>query len=119
MFDMHNILVKSFRTAHDRIQNNECNEVKLHLISTRNGDARNYNLPSLSEVPVLIVGNFDQSMGQRDILIESRYVFLQRINELHPSYVALQSPILFSSGEDGYTEKIPLSVLSKNVSGVR
>lgn len=115
MFDVHNNLVRSFRMARDRIQSMETQEVKLHLISKKDGDARNYNLPKVYEVAALIVGDFDQALGNRDILIESRNGILKRISELHPSYIPLQYPILFPYGEDGYSEEIPLSVMSNNV----
>ena len=38
---------------------------------------------------------------QRDIIIETQHGQLQRIHELHSSYLVLQYPILFSYGEDG------------------
>ncbi|CAA0830875.1 Unknown protein, partial [Striga hermonthica] len=109
MLDGHNELVKSFRMARDRIQNRGQHDVRIRLIGKRYNDARRYNLPSSSEVAALIVGDFDQSLGERDILVESKSGRLQRINELNASYLALQYPLLLPYGEDGYREDIQFS----------
>ena len=37
-----------------------------------------------------------------DIIIETQSRDLQRIDELYPSYLALQYPLLFHYGEDGF-----------------
>lgn len=39
---------------------------------------------------------------RRDIIINRRNANLQRVTETHRSYDALQYPILFWQGEDGY-----------------
>ncbi|CAA0833028.1 Unknown protein, partial [Striga hermonthica] len=59
-----------------------------------------------SEPTVLVVGNFDQAMGERDILVETKSGLLKRINELNASYLALQYLLLLPYGEDGYREDI-------------
>ncbi|GJT99813.1 hypothetical protein Tco_1110152 [Tanacetum coccineum] len=43
----------------------------------------------------------------RDVIVNKNNSGLQRISKLHPSYMALQYPLLFSYGEDGFHEKIP------------
>ncbi|KAH1159739.1 hypothetical protein GYH30_031463 [Glycine max] len=45
-------------------------------------------------------GDFDVN-SKRDIIVETQHGQLQRIHELHSSYLVLQYPILFSYGEDG------------------
>ena len=60
-----------------------------------------YNLPTASEVAALIVGDINADIENRDILITTKSVSLQRISELHPSYLSLQFPVLFPYGEDG------------------
>lgn len=42
----------------------------------------------------------------RDVVLQSTSGKLQRINELHPSYLPLQYPLLFPYGEDGYRDDI-------------
>ncbi|XP_035845744.1 uncharacterized protein LOC118492079 [Helianthus annuus] len=81
--------------------------LKLRLIYKRDKDGRTYNLPSTNEIAALIVDDLDPSIDRRDILIETESGMLQRISELHPSYLALQYPILFPFGDDGYRIDIP------------
>ncbi|XP_019167582.1 PREDICTED: uncharacterized protein LOC109163289 [Ipomoea nil] len=114
VLDEHNVLVKSFRMAKGEIESNPRVEVKTRLIGKRSSDARTYNLPNVSEVAALIVGDFDPTLGERDILVESKCGDLKRINELNPSYLPLQYPILFPYGEDGYREDIQFSVPSSS-----
>ena len=51
------------------------------------------------------VGDVDTA-SPRDIIMESRTGKLQRINELHTSYLGYQYPLLFPYGEDGYRHDI-------------
>ncbi|XP_057746826.1 uncharacterized protein LOC130966082 [Arachis stenosperma] len=102
MLDKYNSLAKSFRYARDRYQQKNCTNIKLKLISKKTTDGRTYNLPSASEVAALIVGDVDQLSKDRDIIIESQSRKLQRIDVFHPSYLALQYPLLFPYGEDGF-----------------
>ncbi|XP_025662239.1 uncharacterized protein [Arachis hypogaea] len=102
MLDRYNSLAKSFRYARDRYQQENCTNIKLKLISKRTTDGRTYNLPSASEVAALIVGDVEQLSNDRDIIIESQSRKLQRIDVFHPSYLALQYPLLFPYGEDGF-----------------
>ncbi|CAA0825410.1 Unknown protein, partial [Striga hermonthica] len=104
MLDQDNEL--SFRIARDRMKELGEANVRVRLIGRRNNDARRYNLPTSSELAVLVVGDFDQAMGERDILVETKSGLLKRINELNASYLALQYPLLLPYGEDGYREDI-------------
>ncbi|XP_019158425.1 PREDICTED: uncharacterized protein LOC109155147 [Ipomoea nil] len=114
VLDKHNVLVKSFWMAKGEIESNPRVEVKMRLIGKRSTDARTYNLPNVSEVAALIVGDLDPTLGERDILVESKCGDLKRISELNPSYLPLQYPILFPYGEDGYREDIQFSVPSSS-----
>ncbi|UYV73327.1 hypothetical protein LAZ67_10002739 [Cordylochernes scorpioides] len=60
---------------------------------------RRFNAPTIDEVAILIVG---EEFNSRDIVIHRRDDNLQRVSETHRSYDALQYPILFWQGEDGY-----------------
>lgn len=53
-------------------------------------------LPTASEVAGIIFGDIDSSFDERDIVVETRTGQLQRISELHPSYL----PLLFPLAED-------------------
>ncbi|KMQ93371.1 hypothetical protein RF55_6535 [Lasius niger] len=48
-----------------------------------------------------------QQFEQRDIVLQSHDNTLRRISEIHRSYDALQYPLLFCRGEDGYSVDIP------------
>ncbi|XP_075085181.1 uncharacterized protein LOC107782417 [Nicotiana tabacum] len=109
MLDDNNVLAKTFRMVRDRFQKNVDSNVKLRLIGKRGTDGRRYNLPTIPEVVVLVVGDFEVSRSDRDIIIETQSGQLQRINELNAAYLGLQYPLLFPYGEDGYREDIPLS----------
>ncbi|KAL6572326.1 hypothetical protein OROMI_013284 [Orobanche minor] len=119
MLDENNILVQSFRMARDKIQ--QCNEtnVKLKLIGRRDKDGRMYNFPTASEVAALVVGDFDDTLGNRDIIVETKTGYLKRINELHASYLGLQYPLIFPYGEDGYREDISLSITTSTAQNKR
>ncbi|XP_060207250.1 uncharacterized protein LOC132635050 isoform X2 [Lycium barbarum] len=108
MLDDHNVLAKTFRMVRDRFQEDRRSSVRLRLIGKRSTDGRRYNLPTVSEVAALVVGDFELSRCDRDIIIETQSGQLQRINELNAAYLSLQYPLLFPYGEDGYRKDIPL-----------
>ncbi|XP_031108515.1 uncharacterized protein LOC116012990 [Ipomoea triloba] len=117
--DDHNVLVKCFRWAQNHIKSNPQSEFKMRLIGKRNGDARTYNLPTVSEVAALIVGDLDPALGHRDIIVETKAGYLKRINELNPAYLPLQYPLLFPFGEDGYREDIQFNLDRLRTTGGR
>ncbi|KAI3737814.1 hypothetical protein L2E82_27827 [Cichorium intybus] len=106
ILDSNNELVKSFRMVRDCIHTNPNVDLKLRLIGKRTKDGRTYNLPTASEVAALIVGDIGD-YENRDIIVETSSGYLQRISELHPSYLALQYPLLFPYSDDGYRVDIP------------
>ncbi|KAH1242581.1 Replication protein A DNA-binding subunit B [Glycine max] len=101
MLDENNVHAKSFRMARDRLSDTQVHSVGLKLIVGREKDGRTYNIPSVLEVAALIVRDIDAN-SNRDIFVETQNGQLQRIHELHCSYLALQYPLLFPYGEDGY-----------------
>ena len=103
MLDSINPLVAQFRMAGEQfVASNKQNKFKIRLIGTRERDGREYNLPTADEVAALIVGDFDTSTNKRDIILHMHEGGVRRISELHPSYLALQYPLLFPYAEDGY-----------------
>ena len=91
--------------ARDKFLDSSVCDLKLKLICDRQTDGRIYNLPKVAEVAALIVGN-QQTGEKRDIIVKKQNGQLKRIDELHPSYLHLKYPFLFSKGEDGYREGI-------------
>ena len=105
MLDEHNIFAKSFRMAKERFEVEATHDLRLKLISNRASDGKIYNLPTVSAVATLIVGDIETG-SNRDIILERQSGRLQRINELHTSYLGLQYPLLFPYGEDGYRHDV-------------
>ena len=60
-----------------------------------------YNRPSRNNKGIAVVFD-DEPTGHRDIVLKQHDNILKRINEMHPGYDALQYPLLFPVGEDGY-----------------
>ncbi|XP_076920598.1 uncharacterized protein LOC143581786 [Bidens hawaiensis] len=112
MLDSNNHLVQAYRMVRDCLEENPQLDLKLRIIGTRQHDARQYNLPSSSEVAALIVGDIGDTVDNRDIIVTKQFGSLKRISELHPSYTPLQYPLFHLFGEDGYQ----VNILHKNVS---
>jgi hypothetical protein len=53
------------------------------------------------EVATILIGDGSENAARRDIVLRTSLEGLQYINELHPSYMPLQYPLLFPRGEDG------------------
>ena len=58
------------------------------------------NRPTANEVADLLVGRASVQGSHVTVLFTTGGQ-LQRINEIHPSYMELQYPLLFPYGEDG------------------
>ena len=60
-----------------------------------------------NEVAGIMVRSTSNTTPDRDIIIEPKFGKLQRVSYIHPKFMALQYPLLFPNGEDGYHDKIP------------
>ena len=89
MLNDNNVLVWAFHFTRDMLQTSNVLDLKLKLICKRKRDVHQYNLPSASEVAALIVGDFDPDNEHHDIVIQHNNGVLQRISELHSSFVEL------------------------------
>ena len=107
MLDENNVLVKTFRMARDRFRESDFKNVKIRLLSERSRDGRKYNLPTASEIAALLLGDQNDETSERDIIVEDKDKQLQRISELHPSFMSMQYPLIFPYGEDGFRSEIP------------
>lgn len=105
MFYHHNVFAKSFGMAKEIFEKKKSHDLKLQLISHRKTDGKIYNLPKVYEIAALISGDGNEPLNM-DIILQLQSGKLQRINELHVSYLGLQYPILFSYGEDGYRNDV-------------
>uniref|UniRef100_A0A3Q7IID8 Helitron helicase-like domain-containing protein n=1 Tax=Solanum lycopersicum TaxID=4081 RepID=A0A3Q7IID8_SOLLC len=108
MLDEHNVLVKSFRMSRDRYREQPQTEFRLRLLSEKISDGRQYNIPTASEVAGLIIGDLTDANFQRDVIVEHRKNGLQRITDLHPSFMSMTFPLIHPYGEDEYRLGIQL-----------
>ena len=60
----------------------------------------------MPEIAALITNDFGDGIPTRDIVVSNKDEGLKRISELHSEYMALQYPLLFPYGEEGFHEKI-------------
>ncbi|KAL6576859.1 hypothetical protein OROMI_011135 [Orobanche minor] len=79
MLHDNNSLVKSFRMVRERFQSDSDIRRRLKLIGESEFDGRIYNLPTVGEVAALIVGDFDESFNQRDVIVETRIGLLKQL----------------------------------------
>ena len=99
MFHTHNIYIKTFETSIDHMPTDAYKIIIKADRKPAGEHERRFNAPVVDEVAVVISGN---EFEKRDIVLQVRSGSLQRICETHRSYDALQYPILFPYGEDGY-----------------
>ncbi|CAN7016955.1 unnamed protein product [Brassica rapa subsp. trilocularis] len=74
----------------------------MRIVSDRSKDGRTYNTPTASEVAALIPGDLSLDMDNMDTVLQQKSGNLLRISEIHASYLAIQYPLLFTYGEDGF-----------------
>lgn len=106
MLNTHNPIVQLFRTARDRIVGSAPDKYVIRLFGEPDKHGDIFSAPVASEVVGLVVGDVGQSDGGRDLIVEDQSGQLQRVDEKHRKFMAMQYPILFPYGEDGYHEKI-------------
>ncbi|GKB47267.1 hypothetical protein Tco_0898020, partial [Tanacetum coccineum] len=106
MLNQSSSVAKAFRIARDWCHSYGSINIELKLLGRRT-KSRHYNKPTMAKVVALITNDFGDGLPTRDIIMDSNATGPKRISELHPSYMALQYPLLFPYGEDGYHEKIP------------
>lgn len=95
----HNQLVRLFKAASGRLLNdNYMIVIKADKVPSGEHAGR-YNAPTINEVAVVMVGD---AFERRDIRIQRRDDTLQTIQDSHRSYDALQYPLIFWDGADGY-----------------
>nr|VDC94634.1 unnamed protein product [Brassica oleracea] len=103
MLDDVNPYVKQFRSARERFGSSGAEKFHMRIVSNREKYGRTYDIPTASEVAGLIPGDFNIEMDNRDIVLQEKQTgWLKRISEIHPSYLALQYPLIFTYGEDGF-----------------
>jgi hypothetical protein len=109
MMHHHNPFIAIFKTAKDRIGQDINLSLNLISFDSTHKDPRRYNLPTASEVGIIINKDTSDVNTARDLIIEYRSGRLQHVSELHAGYLALRFPLLFPYGEKGWHPEIPFS----------
>ncbi|CAN0866486.1 hypothetical protein LINGRAHAP2_LOCUS9290 [Linum grandiflorum] len=102
MLDKHNALTKVYRSARDRINFGDVENVQIKLAATRPSYGREYALPAVNELAGLIVDEPAGGSYKPDVVVQYQTNKLERIDWNHASLMALQYPLLFPYGEDGW-----------------
>ncbi|CAF1708268.1 unnamed protein product, partial [Brassica napus] len=95
--DTYNCLTKIFRKARDIHETDSCQDFSIRLVGQSKCN-RQYDMPQTDEIAGLIVGDFTEDMGERDVVVQHRSSGLQHISDMHPLFMTLQYPILFPYG---------------------
>jgi hypothetical protein len=88
MLNENNQLVKAFRCARERIEQEPGKEVTLRLLGCNTRDGIQYNLPSSGEITAIIIGDYSNAEYTYDVLVHDRNSGLKRVSYQHPCYMA-------------------------------
>jgi hypothetical protein len=100
MLNEHNSLVKAFRYARDRLEQEGDQRVTLWLLGCNSRDDVQYNLPISGEI--VIIGDYSADEYTYDVLVHGKSGGLKRVSCLNPCYLPLQYPLLFPYCKRGY-----------------
>lgn len=114
MFDEKNELVKRFRIARDRYKESGIVDLEIVLKVCRAENGRENNFGPSDEVAGIMIGDQEETEECRDIVIQAKSGKFQRVTNVHPKLMALQYPLLFPTGEDGYHKDIEYAQTSEN-----
>ncbi|XP_047048904.1 uncharacterized protein LOC124653890 [Lolium rigidum] len=107
MLDVCSPLVKKFRDARDRLKDEGDTRIAIRIVGAEKGDHVQFNLPAVSELAALIVGDFSAENYRRDIIVDSKLKGLHHVPSLHLAFMSLQYPLLFPHGDRGFQLGIP------------
>ncbi|PWA63286.1 hypothetical protein CTI12_AA353860 [Artemisia annua] len=101
-----NALVKLFRTARDKLQEADIPNFSIRLFGVV--WANQYELPTADSIGAIVFEGGPETMTDYDVVIQRHSGEPESVNKLHPAYMALQFPLLFIYGEEGYHLKLML-----------
>lgn len=105
MLHEHNRLINTFKTALDRMPHEQYKLVINPDRTPRGEHERRFNAPLINDVAAVVCGDFSSS---RDIVLRAHDNTLTRVPDTHKFYDALQYPLIFSKGQEGYHFELPL-----------
>ena len=97
---VHNIYVRELKSAYEYVHEHQLKDFNILIVEKPwplGEHARLYNAPTCKAI---LTPN--EPYGHRDIIRFSKSNQLKRICELHQAYDALQYPLLFPTGNDGW-----------------
>ena len=100
MLDQVNPYVAVFQQVRDMLIQEPTITLSMVIRTKRVADPRHYNIPTANEVVAIIVNEQETESLHHDIILSLRDGRLQRISELHRSYISLHYVLLFPRGED-------------------
>ena len=113
MLHQENLYVQNLQTAQELLRDNDSNQALKVVIyeekRPRTEHARCFNRPVSDEIGILMP---NAPTNNRDIVLHYRNGHLDQVSELHRAYDALQYPLLFPYGTDGWQEFIVNTVLA-------
>ncbi|XP_067930828.1 uncharacterized protein [Watersipora subatra] len=98
-FHRYNNYVQEFKTSMEILTDDSLKIVIRADRRPAGEHEQRYNAPELNKPAIVIVG---QDFDERDIVLHKRQSVFTRISETHISYDALQYPIIYWQGQDGY-----------------
>ncbi|GFX58834.1 ATP-dependent DNA helicase [Trichonephila clavipes] len=101
----HNILVHEFKMAKDRVTSDNY-KVVIHPDRVPRGEyERRFNAPTTNEIAAVVVSS--ERTASWDIVIQAHDGRFTRVPDTHTFYDALEYPIIFWKGQEGYSFDIP------------
>lgn len=115
-----NHLIRVFKIVQNQLQNDNYSIVIKADKVPLGEHNRRFNAPTVDEVGIVMVG---EVFERRDVRIMRRNNTLQTIQDTHRSYDALQYPLIFWEGEDGFhiniKQRNPSTGKHKNINIIR
>ncbi|KAK1379232.1 hypothetical protein POM88_025976 [Heracleum sosnowskyi] len=102
MLDETNELVGKFRQQRDLYESDEIVDLEITLKVCRSESGRENHMTESDEVAGIMIGDNEDTCGERDIIVRDTTIGLVRVSYVHPKLMALQYPLLFPTGEDGF-----------------
>ncbi|PWA76186.1 nucleic acid-binding, OB-fold protein [Artemisia annua] len=105
--DQNNALVKLFRTARDKLREANIPNFSIRLFGV--AGATQYEPPTADSIGAIVYEGGPETMTDYDVVIQRHSGEPESVNKLHPAYMALQFPLLFIYGEEGYHLKLTVT----------
>ncbi|PWA86514.1 Retrotransposon-like protein [Artemisia annua] len=88
------------QTARDKLLEADIPNFQIRLFGV--AGSNQYELPTADTIGAIVYEGGPESVTDYDVVIERHSREPESVNKLHPTYMALQFPLLFVFGEEGY-----------------